>query len=421
MEQVGQSKSRKYDNRELIQGAKDSIFGIIEGLRVCGMRRDSSLALGAAGRGLMWSEIFTIAEDDFAYSEAVRYAKALQRRLAGKGMHPNLFGGVLGVLYALEKIAGNLGVADLLEAVEEGYEALADGYMSYLKSQDCHFDLVNGIVGILAAYTTGYLSPSKLAVIGAAQEELVRRHTELDCMQGWVTSPAWVAWPVAGDFPTGYLDLGLAHGNAGVIAIAGRAKRLGVALTAFLDRARSTAFWIAEHTQLTDEVSAYPNFYHPGSRSTASRVGWCYGDLSLGFALARFGASCNELALTEIGERLACRSGERLSTDGGLVNESSLCHGAAGIVQIYSRLYQVTAEEIYNTYRRAWLTRLLDVRRGARYGGYYTYQKRGFRVEAPVRMVRDTGLLNGVAGVVLALLEFTETTTSHWDDFMLLD
>lgn len=95
-----------------------------------------------------------------------------------------------------------------------------------------------------------------------------------------------------------------------------------------------------------------------------------------------------------------------------------LCHGAARLGHIFNRLYQATGDEPLANAARFWFHRTLEMRHPERgIAGYAAFMPERSGEE---RWVDSPGLLEGAAGVALALLAATTSVEPNWDR-MLID
>lgn len=78
----------------------------------------------------------------------------------------------------------------------------------------------------------------------------------------------------------------------------------------------------------------------------SSRLGWCYGDSSLGLSILKAGEYCENEEWIHYGNSICMKSTERNFDNAGL-DEHGICHGYFGTMHIYNRLYDVTGNESY--------------------------------------------------------------------------
>ena len=168
--------------------------------------------------------------------------------------------------------------------------------------------------------------------------------------------------------------------------------------------------WLLAQNGDTD--SAFPYCVGPRIKPVPSRLAWCYGDLGIAIALlgAARGASQPEWEREAL--RAARRAAARPFARSG-VADGGLCHGAAGAGHLFNRLYQATGEPWLRAAAQVWFRRTLKMRRTGRgIAGYSAFRQGAF--------LTDPGILEGAAGVALALAAAVTPLAPDWDRLLLL-
>ena len=99
--------------------------------------------------------------------------------------------------------------------------------------------------------------------------------------------------------------------------------------------------------------------------------------------------------------------------------DAGLCHGAAGNGHLFHRLYRATGEPRLSAAARAWYGQALEYRQeGQGLAGFISWgmvpeTEQGGWIASP-------GLLEGLAGIGLALLAATTSVTPEWDRLLLV-
>lgn len=290
------------------------------------------------------------------------------------------------------------------------------------RAWDGAYDLISGLVGFGVYALERLPNPSGERLLRLVIEQLQRSATALDGGVTWFTPPERLPERQRVEAPSGYYNLGVAHGVPGIIGFLGHACRAGVAV----DEARplldgAVAFVLAQ--QLSDgEGARYPSWNAPGRAPRAARMAWCYGGLGLSTALMLAGQAVRNAAWQREAVRLALMESERPLERTG-VHDASLCHGAAGNALIWRRFYEGTGEDRFLAAARAWYEKTLAMRTpGQGLGGYRFWEvlepgnpsaSRGF--------MSDASFLSGSAGVALALLAATSSSEPTWDRLLLTD
>ncbi|ONI85772.1 hypothetical protein ALI22I_28445 [Saccharothrix sp. ALI-22-I] len=206
------------------------------------------------------------------------------------------------------------------------------------------FDLINGLTG-LGAYLLHQGGDDALA--REVLSYLVRLATEPvtvdgEDLPGWWTdnTPADLPSP---QWPGGHANLGIAHGIAGPLALLAHATIGGITVPGQAEAIDRISRWLDRWQCGTLTRPWWPGTIRPTEWRTGSvdqhgpqRPSWCYGTPGL--------ARAQQLAALALGDRRRQRAAENALTacvtdnqQLALLDDASLCHGWAGLVQAVRR------------------------------------------------------------------------------------
>jgi class I lanthipeptide synthase len=334
-----------------------------------------------------------------------RHAELAQARfdevataLAGLPLEPSLYSGYTGIAWVASQLTDDALDEDI------GPALLAD----VRGDRDHDFDLVWGITGA-GLYA---LERGQTAAVGAVVESLLSSARTLPDGVAWWRPASQLTAGQRRVFSDGLYDVGLAHGTAGVIVFLARA--LDRAPT---DRARvcgvieQAARWL--WNQRRDGRYMFPAMVGADGQCTASRFGWCYGDLGVALALLAAGGALDDATLVERGLAVARVAAATPLGDSSVV-DPSVCHGAAGVGHLLHRLFRATGESAFADAAIAWLSRCLAMRSpDLALAGWCA-------PPPPGRWSERFGLMTGIAGVGLALLAAISDVEPTWDRVLLV-
>ena len=148
-----------------------------------------------------------------------------------------------------------------------------------------------------------------------------------------------------------------------------------------------------------------------------SRLGWCYGDLGIASALWQAGVALqNETWKNKALEVLLFAAEKRRNLAENFVVDAGLCHGTAGIGHVFHRMWWNTRIPEFKHAADYWMNETLKMARFedglAGYKVWKTEKYGGLR--------NDYGLLEGIAGIGLALLSYYHEIEPSWDECLLL-
>ena len=211
----------------------------------------------------------------------------------------------------------------------------------------------------------------------------------------WWTPPSWRG-PRGERYQPAGVDLGVAHGIAGVIPFLARVHRLGLAQPAVRSLLDGCVNWLLAHLVDTASGPTVPYYVADGVEPGPARSAWCYGDPGVAAALLLAARDVGEPSWAAAATDLAVRAAARPAAQTGVV-DAGLCHGSAGLAHLFGLMYQMTAEAALADAARFWVERTL---------------------EQPG--CNGPGLLEGTAGVALAMESACTTAEPVWDQMLLV-
>jgi hypothetical protein len=154
--------------------------------------------------------------------------------------------------------------------------------------------------------------------------------------------------------------------------------------------------WLLAHMVDTVSGPTAPCFVADDIEPGPARSAWCYGDPGVAVALLLAARDVGEPAWEAVATALAMGAANRPPDQSGVV-DAGLCHGSAGLAHLFNRMYQMTSEPVLADAARFWVERTL---------------------EEPA--CKGPGLLEGAAGVALALEAASTTAEPVWDQILLV-
>ena len=367
------------------------------------------LAGGSAGVALLHAQLALATGDERERELAEQGVAALAEALADVPMGLSLMGGFSGLAWTIDRIERSLRNDEDLAAEIDGALVAHLARSPWLGD----YDLVSGLAGF-GAYALSRL-PARTArpILRAVLDRL--EELALPDLGGlaWRTPPELLPPQQRETFPAGCWNFGLAHGVPGVVAVlAGMASaRFEVARVRSL--LRPAVDWLLAR-RLSGQ-RAYPALVSSGEPREPARLAWCYGDPGVCLALVAAGAALKDPALIDVAVEIAASAAATEPARSGVV-DTGLCHGAAGLLHIFNRLYQATGDERLAAGARRWLEVTLEMRRpGEAVAGFPAW-----RTSPEPHWVAAPGLVDGAAGVGLALAAAIHPIEPIWDGCMLM-
>jgi lantibiotic modifying enzyme len=334
--------------------------------------------------------------------------------LAGMSADTGLYTGFPGAAWVLEHLQGWF-----LDDEEDPGADIAGVVDKALRIPSHGFDLMQGVAGLGVWAVERSPRPGAQECLRRIVTLLAELAEQRDGTATWRTPAGHVPPDRRAWFPQGFCFTGVAHGAAGVIALLGEAQAVGVPSRPLLEAA---VRWLLAQKLPPGERSVFP--YEsadvlgpdaPASRPT--RLAWCHGDLGIAAALLgaarRAGEPVWEGEAVALARGAAARSPEEKS-----IVDAGLCHGSAGLLHLFNRLYQATGEPGLAEAARFWFERTLELRQpGEGVAGFRAWNADG---HGTMGWRADPAFLTGAAGVGLALLAAATPVEPAWDRALLV-
>jgi lantibiotic biosynthesis protein len=398
--------------------AVDGIADSVTAITALPDERDPSLGRGQAGLALLYAWLARTRRMPQADVLARQCLDRAIEAASTQAMTASLYAGFTGIAWAADL------VDHLLDpAAEDRSEPVDDALLRLLSRAgrwSAPYDLVVGLTGLGVYALQRY--PRRLAI------ECLRRVVERldECAEYdehglyWWTPPAEIPDEESRkQYPSGRVDLGVAHGMAGAIGLLGSICGAGLEQATARPLLAGAVSWLLAHSLPTEAGPTFPVWVAPGSEPWPARSAWCYGDPGVAAALLMAARGAGDADLEQAAVALACRAAERPASETGVVN-ACFCHGAAGLAHLYNRMYQATGEPTLGRAALYWLERTLGFYRLAR-------DTRGSWVQGSSDPARRelwtwTGveLVDGAAGVALVLLAAATSVEPTWDRMFLV-
>jgi len=339
--------------------------------------------------------------------------------VAEQAMSPALWGGFVGVAFAMEHVQSVMGLPSDAGGSDDDPNQEVDGALEELLGQKDwarDYDLVSGLVGI-GVYALERL-PRRAAqdAMRAVTDHLDRLAERTPDGLTWWTPPTLMIPETRARYPSGYYNLGMAHGVPGVLAVLAGAYAAGCERARVLPLVEGAASWLLAQRQPAGSSSVFPYTLSRDESAQPARCAWCYGDPGVAAALLCAARALDRPEWERAALAIARSAADRPPDQTGVV-DAGLCHGAAGLAQIYSRAAQATGDPELRRAARLWLGRTLDFRRDGE--GIAGYRSLSF-VGGQGTWTDDPSLLTGATGIALVLLSALAPVEPGWDRLLLL-
>lgn len=413
-----------------------------------GKPRAASLASGAAGLAVCHAMTAKTCGDRRAADLACAAVNAAIDVAATAPLSTSLYSGFPGITWAADLVEALLADApDGTRAADPGGRddgdddsddddsdlnrdidaALASTLRRY--PQWGPYDLVDGLAGLGGYALARWPRPAAIDCLASVIERLAGRARRDGDGVYWWTTPTQMTGQRARQYPGGGVDLGVAHGMAGVIPLLARASALGIDSGTVRPLLDGAVRWTLAHLIEASDGPTVPGFVPDDADPLPTRSAWCYGDPGVAMALLLAARDAGEPSWERAGTELALRAAAR-PPELTSVTQAGICHGAAGLAHLFNRMYQLTEEPELARAALSWTKRTITMCEGAGamcagVGGAATIAAGAATIagaDGPAGRpaVPEAGLLEGAAGVVLVLLACCFADEPGWDQMLLV-
>lgn len=175
----------------------------------------------------------------------------------------------------------------------------------------------------------------------------------------------------------------------------------------------SINYVLSQQVDVAEYGCYFPSHSLEYSSTLKSRLAWCYGDLGIAMSLWQAGKLLVDSELQKKSLEILIHSTSRISYSKSVVNDAGICHGSAGIVMVYNRMYIDTRMDLFKEARNYWLIRTLNY-------SYHNDGLAGYKTVCGKELIKDYSLLTGISGIGLILISCLAGDKQDWDSFFLL-
>jgi lantibiotic modifying enzyme len=244
----------------------------------------------------------------------------------------SFYGGVPGVLWCALNLDRMCDTDEYATLADDADEALLD-ILTPENTWTGHFDIVSGLAGI-GVYVLERRNATRFAdLVEVVVEHLDRLSARDTDGLYWPTTRKMHVGTWRGGNEDSFVDIGMAHGCAGVVALFSALIEAGAPGERILPLLDPATAWLRAQGTGEAETGVYP--YTVGSRA-ATRGAWCYGDFSSANALL---LASRALARPDLSaEAKALLGGAVQRTDASLqIEDPWICHGYLGLAHLLRR------------------------------------------------------------------------------------
>jgi len=237
--------------------------------------------------------------------------------------------------------------------------------------------------------------------------------------------PGWYISKVNSDkyfnsSPKGHFNCGLSHGISGPLSLLSLSLKQGVIVEGQKEVINKIAYWLLRWRQKNEYGETLPGVLDwteikKGKLMVNSRpnYSWCYGEPGIARALWLAGEALGEQDLKEESLYLF-KTFNQQPIKKWNINSNAICHGIAGMLILSNVMYNDCQLEDIDSLRFNLVSTLMKS-----FNFEYQYCFRNFNEEL-IASKQSPGVLDGAAGIALALLTLISNSQSNWTSIFLV-
>lgn len=229
----------------------------------------------------------------------------------------------------------------------------------------------------------------------------------------------WISDAYVREYKIGRVfNLGMAHGMASLIYFLAICIEKCVCTEQVTPMLNGVLKYYQTNVNSTIFASAFPYWILLDKKEYAeSRLAWCYGDPGIASSIYHAGKRMHNQAIIDFSLEIFDRTLVRFKKELADVNESSICHGSAGLAIIYNTIYQETGLERYKDAAVFWLND--TIKKGEQGGPYAGHILPDSQIEEN-RNAIVISLINGISGIGLSLLSTISDDFPYWKECFMI-
>lgn len=213
-------------------------------------------------------------------------------------------------------------------------------------------------------------------------------------------------------------NISFAHGASSIIAFLSKLKNKGIQDSIIDDLLISSVNFVLSNEFIPGTYKSHFPAYSLETKYKIyhSRLGWCYGDLSIAIALWQAATALQDISLKNKSISIVESTFNRKTFMETFVADACLCHGSSGIALMYIRMFFETRKTVLLENAYYWIRESLEYMKNSEIDGFKFWSGR------EEKFVINYNLLDGLTGVGLLFLSYLilDSKTQSWDECLLL-
>jgi len=324
-------------------------------------------------------------------------------------------GGLAGVCWGFEHIIEKKFIdLDSYEFLEE-LDELLEKNMNYCYSSN-NWDFLHGASGITYYFNKRYSNTKSLKIRKIIEDSLVF----LDKITIKEANGRYKLESIVNiEKQEKGFNICLSHGISSIVCLLAKLYKNNIEKEKVKNLINGFVSYILaqQYSDIQNKESFFPSTSLETKKANdKSRLAWCYGDLGVAMAIYQAGIALNNSKWIDKAMKVFLFSSTKRDLKNNSLIDAGLCHGTAGVGHIFYRMYWNTKRIEFKVAADFWFNETLKM-------AYHEDGLAGFKAWHTDKYggwVNEAGLLEGVAGIGLALMSYYYEIEPDWDECLLL-
>lgn len=364
---------------------------------------DLGLFTGISGISLFFFYLAKLKNSNYFYEFGYKLIEQVIEQISTKRIPTNFVDGLAGIGWTIEHLYKNKFINGNSDFILSELDEHLLAHTNEL-NKNSQYDLFYGTMGyvsyLLARDKIDIISYKKIIDYFKIESEQISKN-EIVWYSSYANKKA--------------INLGLAHGLPSVIIILIKLLTRTNKLIEYKELIYYPINYLLNKKNENYKAigSLFPAYISEDNEK-GSRLAWCYGDMGIGIALLQASLAFNDNELLIESKKIMEFSALRKNLRQNFVIDALICHGSSGIAHMFNRHYNQTKNKTYKESAKYWFQQTIEMgnQKGSS-AGYKFLTGNG-------TWIKDYSLLNGIAGIGLALISAVSDIEPKWDEALLL-
>lgn len=325
-------------------------------------------------------------------------------------------GGIAGAAWTIEL----LNELDFIELDTDALLGVLDDYLRHignLNEEENFYDFLHGLIGIGYYFLKRYKNTKSEELKEKYKEMLLEMISKLDrTAKKSNRGIYWESYLVREEGLKG-CNLSLSHGLSSIInflsRLAGESAFSKEAMPLLQQAMNHAVSYKKEQT----DASFFPDWItDKNEESQSNRLAWCYGDLGVAISLWRASIVTKDEETKNTAIQLLEHAATRRDIEETRIVDAGLCHGAFGVMHIFDYMYKETGVQIFKEAADYWIDYGLTIDHHKDGSAGYMKWRGG---DTPT-YEKENSLLEGIAGIGLAILSYLNPEKTDWNQCLMI-